>query len=44
MKFSNPIFLLSLTAGLIQASPVTKREVTDGKASHPTKIVYGNSY
>lgn len=36
MKFSNPILLLSLTAGLVQAGPVTKREVTDGNLSLPT--------
>ena len=37
MKFSNPMLLLSLAAGLIQAGPVTKREVTDGKSpSLPT--------
>ena len=43
MKLSNSMLLLSLAAGLVQAGPVTKREVTDGKASHPTKIVR-NSY
>lgn len=31
MKLSNSMLLLSLTAGLVQAGPVTKREVTDGK-------------
>ena len=31
MKLSNSMLLLSLAAGLVQAGPVTKREVTDGK-------------